>query len=165
MVQIRSTYLSSVWPDWAIYLTLGKFLATINLPKYPTFLGNFCKGVKIYHFFVKSFLGNFYRLLAIFSGHTAWVVQDSKIFVSFPHERDLKYILLPKIVAVAFADTISIDGLIEAATLHNKDTYPRGNGLYGTNMDYIHKIQWMSWLKILCFLSNNYHYRDKPSFK
>ena len=32
---------------------LGKFLnplASINLPKYPTFLGNFCKGVKIYHF-------------------------------------------------------------------------------------------------------------------
>ena len=24
-------------------------LATINLPKSPTFLGNFCKGVKIYH--------------------------------------------------------------------------------------------------------------------
>ena len=27
-----------------------KALATINLPKSPTFLGNFCKGVKIYHF-------------------------------------------------------------------------------------------------------------------
>ena len=35
-------------PDWAIYWTLGKFLkplGTINLPKSPTFLGNFCKGV------------------------------------------------------------------------------------------------------------------------
>ena len=43
----------SVWPDWAIYWTLGKFskpLATINLPKSPTFLGNFCKGVKIFNF-------------------------------------------------------------------------------------------------------------------
>ena len=30
---------------------LLKPLATINLPKSPTFLGNFCKGVKIYHFF------------------------------------------------------------------------------------------------------------------
>ena len=32
---------------------LGNFLkplATINLPKAPTFLRNFCKGVKIYHF-------------------------------------------------------------------------------------------------------------------
>ena len=115
--------------------------------------------------FCEIIFGQLLQTFGDFSGHTAWVVQDSSIFVSFPHERDLKYILLPKIVAVAFADTISIDGLIEAATLHNKDTYPRGNGLYGTNMDYIHKIQWMPWLKILCFLSNNYHYRDKPSFK
>ena len=29
---------------------LSKALATINLPKSPTFLGNFCKGDKIYHF-------------------------------------------------------------------------------------------------------------------
>ena len=28
---------------------LFKALATINLPKYPTDLGNFFKGVKIYH--------------------------------------------------------------------------------------------------------------------
>ena len=34
-----------VWPDWGIYWTLGNFsnpLSTINLPKSPTFLGNFC---------------------------------------------------------------------------------------------------------------------------
>ena len=37
-----------VWPDWAIFCTLGNFL---NLPKSLTFLGNFCKGVKIYQFF------------------------------------------------------------------------------------------------------------------
>ena len=57
-----------VWPDLAIYWTFGNFLkplATINLPKSPTFLDNFCKGVKTYHFLVKSFLGNFYRHLAI----------------------------------------------------------------------------------------------------
>ena len=42
-----------VWPDLAIYWTLGNFLkplATINLPKSSTFLGNVCEGVKIYHF-------------------------------------------------------------------------------------------------------------------
>ena len=42
-----------VWQDWVIYWPLGKFLkpfATINLLKSPTFLGNFCKGVKINHF-------------------------------------------------------------------------------------------------------------------
>ena len=64
----------SVWPDLAIFWTLGNFLkrlATINLLKSPTFLGNFCKGIKIYLLLVKSFFGNFYRHLAIFSGHTA----------------------------------------------------------------------------------------------
>ena len=45
--------LCAAWPDWAIYWTLGNFLkplATINWSKSPTFLGNFCKGAKIYHF-------------------------------------------------------------------------------------------------------------------
>ena len=44
---------NSVWPDLAIYWTLGKFLkslATIYLPEPPTFLGNFCNGVKMYNF-------------------------------------------------------------------------------------------------------------------
>ena len=48
---------------------LGNFskpVATIILPKSPTFLGNFCEGVEIFHFPVKSCLGNFYRHLAIF---------------------------------------------------------------------------------------------------
>ena len=36
------------------------------MPKSPTFLGYFCKGFKIYHFLVKSFLGKFYRDLATF---------------------------------------------------------------------------------------------------
>ena len=43
----------AMWPYWAIYWTLGNFLkplATINLPESPTFLCNFCKGVKICHF-------------------------------------------------------------------------------------------------------------------
>ena len=34
-----------------------KPLATINLPKSLTFLGNFCKGVKIYHFSSKNIYG------------------------------------------------------------------------------------------------------------
>ena len=51
------------------FLTLDKFLkplATINLPKSPTFLGNFCKGVKIYNFWAT--LIDIWRF---FSGHTA----------------------------------------------------------------------------------------------
>ena len=60
----------TVWPDWAIYWTLGNFLkplATINLPKSPIFLGIFfVKMSKSISFVVKSIWGNFYRHLAIF---------------------------------------------------------------------------------------------------
>ena len=65
---------SELRSDWAIYWTLGNFLmplAKINLPKSPTFLGNFCKGVKIYYFSSDIIFGQlFYKHLAIFSGHT-----------------------------------------------------------------------------------------------
>ena len=50
---IRIPRSQAVWPDWDIYWTLGDFLkplATINLPKSTTLFGNFCKGIKIYHF-------------------------------------------------------------------------------------------------------------------
>ena len=47
---------------------LLKPLATINLPKFLTFFVQVSKGVI---FLLKSFLGNFYRHFAIFSGHTA----------------------------------------------------------------------------------------------
>ena len=52
---------------------LGNFLkplATINFPKSPTFFVNFCKGVKIYHILVKSFLATFMDIWQLFSGHT-----------------------------------------------------------------------------------------------
>ena len=56
----------SVWPDWAIYWILGHFLEPlekINLPKSPTFLGNFCTGVKMNHFSIEI---NFGQLLWTF---------------------------------------------------------------------------------------------------
>ena len=71
-----------VWPDWAIYWTFGHFskpLGILILPKTPTFLGNFCKGVKIFNF-SSEIIFNFYRHLAIFSGHTASKV--SKYYVT-----------------------------------------------------------------------------------
>ena len=59
-----SVALLSPWvpvrPDLAIYWTLGNFvkpLATIKLPQSPTFLGNFCKGVKIIHFSSETIFG------------------------------------------------------------------------------------------------------------
>ena len=45
-------------------------LATINLPKSPTFLAFYVKVSKSFIFVMKSFMGNFYRHLAIFSGYT-----------------------------------------------------------------------------------------------
>ena len=45
-----------VWPDWAIYCSLGKFskpVVTIILP----ILGNFCEGVKLFQFYCKIILG------------------------------------------------------------------------------------------------------------
>ena len=45
---------------------LLKPLATINLPQSPPFFGNFCKGVKIYHFSSETIFGHFYRHLVIF---------------------------------------------------------------------------------------------------
>ena len=49
---------------------LFKPLAALNWPKSSTFLGNFCKGVKIYQSSSEIILGNFDRQLAIFSGHS-----------------------------------------------------------------------------------------------
>ena len=59
----------AVWPNWAIYCTLGNFskpVATIIEPKLPTFFGNILKVSISFIFLIKSFLGNFYRHLAIF---------------------------------------------------------------------------------------------------
>ena len=55
----NSWYLA-VWPDLAIYWTLGNFLkplATINLPKSPTVLDNFCVCAKIFNFSCEIIFG------------------------------------------------------------------------------------------------------------
>ena len=49
-----------VWPDLAIYWTLRNFLkplATINLPQFYQFLGNYCNGFKIIHFSSETIFG------------------------------------------------------------------------------------------------------------
>ena len=61
--------IAPVWPDWSIYWTLGNFLkplATVNLPKSSTFVGIFCKGVKICHFSSEIIFVQLYRHLANF---------------------------------------------------------------------------------------------------
>ena len=50
-----------MWPDWAIFWTLGNFLkalATINLPQSSPFLVDFCEGVKIIHFCSETIFGH-----------------------------------------------------------------------------------------------------------
>ena len=48
---------------------LGKFLkplTPINLPKSPTFLDNFCKGVKIHHFSSEIIFGQLFKTFGNF---------------------------------------------------------------------------------------------------
>ena len=55
----------------ALWATFHSLWQQLFWPNCPYNLPNFYKGVKIYHFLVKSFLGNFYGHLAIFFGQTA----------------------------------------------------------------------------------------------
>ena len=50
LYQFGSSLISSVARLGDLYDFGQLFKATINLPKSPTYLGNFCKVVKIYHF-------------------------------------------------------------------------------------------------------------------
>ena len=105
---------SLVWPDWAIFWTLGnllKPLATINLPQFSPFLSNLCKGVKSIHFSSETFLGNFYRHLAIFiwsqchsfnCATTATLKLFDKVTATF-HCIDHKLIVLLEVPSSAFA--------------------------------------------------------------
>ena len=66
----------AVWPDWAIYWTLGHFskpAATISLQKSPTFLFSLYKGLKIFNFSSEIIFGQlFMNIWQLFTGgHTA----------------------------------------------------------------------------------------------
>ena len=66
------TYQSDqIWRFIGLWGNFLKPLATINLPKSPTFLGNFYKGVKIYHFSSEIIFGTtFIDIWQFFSGYT-----------------------------------------------------------------------------------------------
>ena len=72
------TRLGELMHFWKLF----KRVATIILPKLPTFLGNLSEGVKIFHFSSESFLGNFYRHLVIFYW-SHWYVDKSIIIIFF----------------------------------------------------------------------------------
>ena len=85
-----------VWPDWEIYWTLGNFskpLATINLPKSPTFLGNFFKVVKIYHFSNKII---FVQLLWTFGNFLMVTLFVTKFVLFMDYQKMLQiYVQVP----------------------------------------------------------------------
>ena len=84
-VSFRVKYIhQSVWPDLAIFCTLdnhSKPEATIILPKLPTLLGNFCKGVKIIHFYIEIIFG---QLLKTF-GNFYLVTLLASMSIRLPH--------------------------------------------------------------------------------
>ena len=92
-------YTGAMWPDWAIYWTLANFLkplATINLSKSPTFLGNFLKVLKSTICLQKSFLANFYRHLAIFFwSHCTGVNKKEKKGFQILPSLNVKYVRIP----------------------------------------------------------------------
>ena len=61
-VDISVTRLGPFW-TWGNFL---KPLATISLPKFPTFLGNFCKDVKIYHYSMEFIFGQLLKTFGDF---------------------------------------------------------------------------------------------------
>ena len=52
--------------DFLYFGQLLKPLVTINLPKFPTFLVNFCKGVKIFHFSSEIIFGQLLYTFGVF---------------------------------------------------------------------------------------------------
>ena len=95
----RQRLLEPVWPDLAIFRTLGNFLkplAAINLPKSPTFLGKFCKGVEIFHFSSEIIIGQTFKRFGDFLLVTLLMIHlcnldsiptkkwNSQNFTSFP---------------------------------------------------------------------------------
>ena len=89
-----------MWPNWAIYWTLWNFskpLATINLPKSPTFLDNFWKGVKNYHFSSEIIFG---QLLYTFG-------DNFLVTLSISHLLTLSPPLLQAPICTSFTHTLS----------------------------------------------------------
>ena len=74
-----------MWPDWAIYFTLGNFskpVATIILAKLPTFLAIFVKVLK--SFLVKSFWANFIDIWRYFFWSHCRLFQYDFVFTFSP---------------------------------------------------------------------------------
>ena len=90
---------------WANYLTLGNFLkplAQIILPKSPTFWGNFCKGVKIYHFSSEIIFGQLLQTFGDFFLVALILVRLRACLFVFPSAFTFMRACLHYIVVVVF---------------------------------------------------------------
>ena len=79
LLDLKSTYLQNkcdqiVWfiAIWATFQSIWLPKALKSCPNLPHYLAIFVKVSKSIIFLVKHFLGNFYRHMAIFSGHTGF---------------------------------------------------------------------------------------------
>ena len=92
--------------DFLDFGPLLKPLATINLSQSPLFLGNFCKGVKIYHISSEIIFGNFHRHLAIFVwSHCSWC---TKLFCAESEGRPRLIFFWPAFVASVWLKNLSL---------------------------------------------------------
>ena len=76
-------------------LNFGQFLrplATINLTKTPTFLGNFCKGVEIIHFSSEIIFGQLLKTFGDFVLVTLVLIQLFDLFLSLLFIGSLHYL-------------------------------------------------------------------------
>ena len=60
-----------MWPDWAIYCTLGSLSKHIFCPNCPHFLAIFVKMSKSFIFYWNHFWATFIDIWQLFTGHTA----------------------------------------------------------------------------------------------
>ena len=70
----------AIFGDLLDFGELSKPLAAIDLPKSLTFFGNFCKGVKIYHFPSEIILGQLLYPFSNFFLVTLVVIYDHRCF-------------------------------------------------------------------------------------
>ena len=93
---------------FALWATIQSRWQNLFYPNQPTLLGNFCKGVKVIHFLMKSFWVTFIKNWRILSGHAAF--NSNEIFERFFRDPEIKFQLL-------FVLAIAIGHFLDGAVL------------------------------------------------
>ena len=117
----------------AIYWTLDHFLknlATINLPKSPTFLGNFCKDVKIFHICNEIIFGQVLQIFGdFFWSHCLWHNFEMKTWT----QRTIIHQQLHKIDKTFCADRPTLLNMFELQPMTNLGPYTGSVTRFGEN--------------------------------